>query len=69
MKNLSFRKLALAASALLISVSIVGCEAQKGPMEKAGEGADNVGKDIKNTLDPRGPMEKAGDKVDNAVGK
>lgn len=68
MKNLSFRKFVLAASALLISVAIVGCE-QKGPLEKAGEGVDNAGKDLKNAVDPRGPMEKAGDKVDEAVGK
>ena len=68
MKNLSFRKFVLAASALLISVAIVGCE-QKGPMEKAGEGVDNAGKDLKNAVDQRGPMEKAGDKVDEAVGK
>lgn len=68
MKNLSFRKLALAASVLLVSFALVGCE-EKGPMQKAGEGVDQAGKDIKNSVDPRGPMEKAGDKVDNAVGK
>ena len=68
MKNLTFRKFALAFSALLISVAIVGCE-QKGPMEKAGEGVDNAGKDLKNAVDPRGPMEKAGDKADDAIGK
>ena len=68
MKNPTFRKFALAASALLISIALVGCE-PKGPMEKAGEGVDNAGKDIKNAVDPRGPMEKAGDKVDDAVGK
>ncbi len=68
MKNLSLRKLALAAGALLVSVVLVGCE-QKGPAQKAGEGMDNAGKDIKNGLDPRGPAQKAGDKVDNAIGK
>ena len=68
MKSLSFRKFALAASALLISVALVGCE-QKGPMEQMGEGVDNAGKDIKNAVDPRGPMEKAGDRVDEAIGK
>ena len=68
MKNLSFRKFALAAGALLVSVALVGCE-EKGPVQKAGEGVDNAAKDVKNSLDPRGPMEKAGDKVDQAVGK
>ena len=68
MKNLTFRKLALAASALLLSFAFVGCE-EKGTAQKVGEGVDNAGKDLKNAVDPRGPMEKAGDKVDQAVGK
>ncbi len=68
MKNLSFRKFALVACSLLVSVAFVGCE-EKGPVEKAGQGIDNAGKDIKNGLDPRGPAQKAGDKIDEAVGK
>ena len=68
MKNLSLRKFALAAGALLVSITLVGCEENKGPVEKAGAGIDQAGKDIKNGLDPRGPMEKAGDSVDKAVG-
>ena len=68
MMNLSFRKFALAASALLVSVALVGCE-QKGPMEKAGENIDQAAKNAKDAVDPRGPMEKAGDKVDQAIGK
>ena len=68
MKNLSFRKFALAAGALLVSVALVGCE-EKGPVEKAGAGIDNAAKDVKNGLDQRGPAQKAGDKVDNALGK
>ena len=68
MKNLSLRKFALVACTLLVSVALVGCE-EKGPAEKAGQGLDNVGKDIKNGLDPRGPAQKAGDKIDETIGK
>ncbi|HTD85877.1 MAG TPA: hypothetical protein VK850_04815 [Candidatus Binatia bacterium] len=39
---------------------IVGCK-EKGPMEKAGERADDAAKDTRRT------MEKAGDKIDQAA--
>jgi len=68
MKSFSFRKFALATGVLLVSMTLVGCEENKGPVEKAGAGIDQAGKDIKNGLDPRGPAEKVGDKVDHAVG-
>ena len=62
------RKLALAASTLLVSVALVGCE-EKGPAQKAGENVDQAGKDLKNAVNPKGPMEKAGGEMDKAVGK
>ena len=68
MKNLTFRKLALAISVLLVSFALVGCE-QKGPMEKAGSNVDQAGKDLKDAVNPKGPGEKAGENVDKALGK
>ncbi len=44
-----------------------GCEAEKGPGEKAGESVDNAAKNVKNAISPPGPMEKAGQAVDKAV--
>lgn len=68
MKNLSFRKLLLAASALLVSVALVGCE-QKGPAEQAGENLDKAGRNVKDAVNPPTTAgEKAGDAVDKAVG-
>ncbi len=68
MKMLSLKKLGMVALSLVVSLALVGCE-EKGPVQKAGEGVDNAGKDIKNSLDPRGTGEKAGAKIDNALGK
>lgn len=44
-----------------------GCEAEKGPAEKAGEKVDQSVKDAKNAVSPPGPAEKAGQAVDKAV--
>ena len=44
-----------------------GCEAEKGPAEKAGESVDNAAKNVKNTVSPPGPMEKAGQAADKAI--
>ncbi len=66
MKSLT-RKLALIASTLLVSVALVGCE-EKGPAQKAGEGVDKAGKDLRDSVDQRGPAQKAGDKIDS-IGK
>ena len=68
MKNLSFRKFALAASALLVAVALVGCE-DKGPGEKAGENLDKAGRNIKDAMSPpKTAGEKVGDAVDKGVG-
>ena len=68
MKTLSMKKFLTASMTLVVAGMLVGCE-EKGPMQKAGEGVDQAGKDIKNSLDPRGPAEKVGDKVDKTLGK
>jgi hypothetical protein len=44
-----------------------GCEAEKGPAEKAGAKVDAGVQKVKDRLDPAGPAEKAGRAVDNAV--
>jgi hypothetical protein len=46
-----------------------GCEAEKGPAEKAGAGVDRAARDVKDTISPPGPVEKAGRAVDDAVKK
>ena len=69
MKNLTFRKLMLAASALLISVAFVGCE-EKGPAEKAGDNLDKAGRNIKDAVaPPKTTGEKVGGAIDDATGK
>ena len=68
MTNLSFRKLALAASVLLGSFALVGCE-QKGPAENAGENLDKAGRNIKDAVaPPKTAGEKVGSEGDKAVG-
>jgi hypothetical protein len=44
-----------------------GCEAEKGPAQKAGEKVDSAVQKAKDKLDPAGPVEKAGRAVDNAA--
>ena len=44
-----------------------GCEAEKGPAEKAGENVDKAVQKAKDTVSPPGPGEKAGRAVDKAV--
>jgi hypothetical protein len=44
-----------------------GCEAEKGPAQKAGEKVDSAVQNAKDRLDPAGPAEKAGRAVDKAV--
>lgn len=68
MKNLSFRKFILAASALLVSGVLVGCD-DKGPAEKTGENLDKAGRNLHDAVSPpKTTGEKAGDAVDKAVG-
>jgi hypothetical protein len=45
----------------------IGCEAEKGPAQKAGEKVDSAVQNAKDRLDPAGPAEKAGRAVDKAV--
>jgi hypothetical protein len=46
-----------------------GCEAEKGPAEKAGEGVDKAVQKAKDAVDPAGPAEKAGRAVDDTIKK
>jgi hypothetical protein len=48
-------------------VAFTGCEAEKGPVEKAGAAVDKGVRDAKNAITPAGPAEKAGRAVDDAV--
>lgn len=41
---------------------------QEGPAERAGRGLDNVGRSVRDTVDPpRGPSERVGRAIDRAV--
>lgn len=44
-----------------------GCEAEKGPAEKAGENVDKAATKVKDTISPPGPVEKAGRAADKAL--
>jgi hypothetical protein len=44
-----------------------GCEAEKGPAEKAGANVDSAVQKAKDTVSPPGPVEKAGREVDKAL--
>jgi hypothetical protein len=44
-----------------------GCEAEKGPAEKAGQSVDNAVQKAKDTISPPGPAEKAGRAVDKTL--
>jgi hypothetical protein len=44
-----------------------GCEAEKGPAEKAGASVDKAVQDAKDAVSPPGPAEKAGRAVDKAI--
>ena len=69
MKNLTLRKLTLAASALLVSVAFVGCE-EKGPAGQAGDNLDKAGRNIKDAVaPPKTAGEKVGSAIDDVTGK
>ncbi len=57
----------LAALMFGVVVSFTGCEAEKGPGQKAGEAVDKGVRDVKDAVTNPGPGEKAGRAVDNAV--
>ncbi len=64
------RKNSLCLLAALLVGSIVGftgCEAEKGPAQKAGESVDKGIQNAKDAITNPGPGEKAGRAVDNAV--
>jgi hypothetical protein len=44
-----------------------GCEAEKGPAEKAGEKVDQAVKNANDAISPPGPAEKAGRAADKAL--
>jgi hypothetical protein len=44
-----------------------GCEAEKGPAEKAGAKIDAGVQKVQDKLDPAGPAEKAGRAIDKAA--
>ncbi len=54
------------AVGVLFSVAVLGCERQ-GPMERAGERADDAVEDVRDAFNGPGPMERAGERVDDAV--
>jgi len=68
MKHFSLRSFVLGALLLSPVVLFTGCEAQKGPAEKAGESIDKAGQNVKDAVDPPGPGEKAGRELDKATG-
>ena len=55
----------------LLTILFAGCDQQKeGPLEKAGERADEIGDNIKEGKAPlhqKGTMEKAGESVDKTL--
>jgi hypothetical protein len=66
MKNVATSVISLG----LISLGFLafsGCEAEKGPAQKAGENVDKGIQNVKDKLDPAGPVEKAGRAVDRAA--
>ena len=56
-----------AAGILLASVSLFGCDQADGPMEKAGEKADEAMQDASSKVGET--IEKGGDKVEEATDK
>ena len=57
----------LAAVLLGVVVPFAGCEAEKGPAERAGQAIDKSVQDVKDAVTNPGPAEKAGRAVDKAV--
>jgi hypothetical protein len=48
-------------------IAFAGCEAEKGPAEKAGQSVDNAVQKAKDAVNPPGPGEKAGRAVDKTL--
>jgi hypothetical protein len=63
----------VARSFVCLTLSLVccglgaGCEAEKGPAQKAGEKVDSAVQNAKDRLDPAGPAEKAGRAIDKVA--
>jgi hypothetical protein len=57
----------LAAVLLGVVVPFAGCEAEKGPAEKAGRAIDKGVQDAKDAVTNPGPGEKAGRALDKAL--
>jgi hypothetical protein len=57
----------LAALMFGVVVPFTGCEAEKGPGQKAGEAVDKGVRDVKDAVTNPGPGEKAGRAVDDIV--
>jgi hypothetical protein len=51
---------------VFFSVVLPGCE-REGPMERAGERADEAVEETKDAVTKDGPMERAGERVDETV--
>ncbi len=60
------KQLATFTITVLFMVTMLGCERQ-GPMERAGERADEAVEDARDAFTRDGPMERAGERVDDAV--
>lgn len=65
---LRFRLALLGAISLGSLTLLGGCEAQKGPAEKAGERIDKTRENARDAIDPPGPVEKVGRDIDRAAG-
>ena len=62
-------RFALLSALLLGSVAALsGCEANKGPAERAGERIDKAGQNVRDVVDPPSPTQKLGREVDRATG-
>lgn len=60
-------KTILSVLSILFALILVGCDAPKGPAEKAGERIDESIEDTKDAIDDA--VEDAGDKIEDATDK
>ena len=60
------KKLLVLVLSVVLSLAVFGCERQ-GPMERAGERADEAVDSARDAFTRDGPAERAGERVDDAV--
>jgi hypothetical protein len=61
--------LIFASAAVVLALSLPGCQKEEGPMEKAGKTVDQASEKAKDAVAPKGPLERAGESADKAVEK